>query len=145
MTIIENTLGAASIGFNVACCLFGVLTTQVFIYFKRYCLDRPIYKFLVCCCHCLFCIASEYLIKGLVTLVNFSLYQDFVLTYHKDAGVIRSSTYWIFNILLQHNVRFLRILYVVVLVAEYVLQTLWPLGGSLRRQPCLVSYIISPS
>ncbi len=112
MTVVENTLGAASIGFNVACCLFGVLTTQVFIYFKRFCLDKPVYKFLVCYCHRLFCLGSKYFdlyMEGFHTLVNRlpnQIIQCCADTL-QGAGVTGSSTYWIFDILLQHKVRFM--------------------------------------
>ncbi|KIM43035.1 hypothetical protein M413DRAFT_69508 [Hebeloma cylindrosporum] len=44
---IQNTLGVASIGFSVSCAVFGILSTQVFVYFQRYPADRAIYKVLV--------------------------------------------------------------------------------------------------
>jgi len=44
---IDATLGAAFIGFGVSCIVFGVLTTQVFIFYQRYPLDRIAYKLLV--------------------------------------------------------------------------------------------------
>ncbi len=44
---INNTLGAVLIGFAVACCVYGILVTQVFRYFSRYPFDRPVYKGLV--------------------------------------------------------------------------------------------------
>ncbi len=44
---IDNTLGAVLVGFAVACCVYGILITQVFSYFSRYPLDRLVYKFLV--------------------------------------------------------------------------------------------------
>ncbi|KAI5123448.1 hypothetical protein M0805_008820 [Coniferiporia weirii] len=43
----DNTLGAAFVGFAVACLLLGVLSTQVYSYFVRYTYDRPLYKALV--------------------------------------------------------------------------------------------------
>lgn len=43
----DSTLGAASIGFSVSCVVFGVLTTQVYTYFRRYPSDRVAYKLLV--------------------------------------------------------------------------------------------------
>lgn len=44
---INNTLGAVLIGFAVACCVYGILVTQIFSYFLRYPFDRPVYKGLV--------------------------------------------------------------------------------------------------
>lgn len=46
-TTIDNTLGAVLVGFACACCVYGILVTQVFTYFSRYPGDRPVYKFLV--------------------------------------------------------------------------------------------------
>lgn len=43
----DSTLGAASVGFFASAILFGVLTTQVFTYFRRYPSDKPGYKALV--------------------------------------------------------------------------------------------------
>jgi hypothetical protein len=43
----HETLGAASIGFSLSCGVFGILTTQMFIYFKRYPKDKAGYKALV--------------------------------------------------------------------------------------------------
>lgn len=44
---LDSTLGAAAIGLSVSCVVFGILTTQVFLYFRRYPADRPFYKVLV--------------------------------------------------------------------------------------------------
>ncbi|KAK0187650.1 hypothetical protein F5146DRAFT_1141111 [Armillaria mellea] len=44
---INSTLGAVLIGFAVACCVYGILVTQIFSYFLRYPFDRPVYKGLV--------------------------------------------------------------------------------------------------
>lgn len=46
---IDGTLGAVFIGFAVACFIYGILVTQIFSYFWRYPLDRPVYKVLVSC------------------------------------------------------------------------------------------------
>ncbi|KAJ6612011.1 hypothetical protein B0H10DRAFT_335774 [Mycena sp. CBHHK59/15] len=43
----DNTLGAMVVGFAASCVVFGVLLTQVWTYFGRYNLDKPIYKLLV--------------------------------------------------------------------------------------------------
>jgi len=43
----DNTLGAAFIGFTLSCMVFGVLTTQVYTYFRLFPQDRVIHKFLV--------------------------------------------------------------------------------------------------
>lgn len=43
----HGTLGAASIGFYFSCVVFGVLTTQVVVYFQRFPNDRLVYKALV--------------------------------------------------------------------------------------------------
>ena len=44
---VDDTLGAALIGFAFSCVVFGVNTNQVFTYFQRYPGDRLAYKFLV--------------------------------------------------------------------------------------------------
>ena len=41
---VDQTIGAMSIGFSLSCLLFGVLSTQVFIYFRRYPHDMYGYK-----------------------------------------------------------------------------------------------------
>ena len=41
---VDQTIGAMSIGFSLSCLLFGVLSTQVFIYFRRYPPDMYGYK-----------------------------------------------------------------------------------------------------
>ncbi|KAF4617319.1 hypothetical protein D9613_005804 [Agrocybe pediades] len=46
-TTIGSTLGAASIGFYVSCVVFGVFTTQIFVYFRRFPSDRLAYKVLL--------------------------------------------------------------------------------------------------
>lgn len=43
----HETLGAASVGFSISCGIFGILTTLIFIYFRRYPRDRLVYKVLV--------------------------------------------------------------------------------------------------
>jgi len=43
---IENTLGAAFVGFAFSCVVYGIMTVQVYTYFRRYPNDRRIYKFL---------------------------------------------------------------------------------------------------
>lgn len=44
---IDNTLGAVLVGFAVSCCVYGILITQIYVYFSRYPEDRLVYKFLV--------------------------------------------------------------------------------------------------
>ncbi|KAF9465361.1 hypothetical protein BDZ94DRAFT_1214896 [Collybia nuda] len=44
---IDSTLGAVFVGFAVACFVYGILVTQIFSYFWRYPMDRPIFKVLV--------------------------------------------------------------------------------------------------
>ncbi|KAJ7082009.1 hypothetical protein B0H15DRAFT_912510 [Mycena belliarum] len=44
---VDDTLGAAFIGFAVSCAAVGINTNQVFTYFRRYPEDRLAYKFLV--------------------------------------------------------------------------------------------------
>ncbi|KAJ6542184.1 hypothetical protein DFH09DRAFT_1174245 [Mycena vulgaris] len=44
---VDDTLGAALIGFAFSCVVFGVNTNQVFTYFLRYPEDKLAYKFLV--------------------------------------------------------------------------------------------------
>ncbi|KAL5501432.1 hypothetical protein ACEPAH_8692 [Sanghuangporus vaninii] len=43
----DDTLGAAFIGFAVATVFYGILMVQMYSYFQRYTLDRPLYKLLV--------------------------------------------------------------------------------------------------
>lgn len=51
---VDDTLGAASIGFAFSCVAFGILTAQVYTYFRRYPSDRPVYHVLVS----LYCLAQ---------------------------------------------------------------------------------------
>jgi len=44
---VHSTLGAVSVGFFASSVVFGVLTWQVFTYFRRYPSDKPAYKVLV--------------------------------------------------------------------------------------------------
>ncbi|GLB45095.1 hypothetical protein LshimejAT787_1901730 [Lyophyllum shimeji] len=44
---LDSTLGAVAIGLSVSCVVFGVLSTQVFLYYRRYPADRLFYKLLV--------------------------------------------------------------------------------------------------
>ncbi|KAJ7921129.1 hypothetical protein B0H13DRAFT_2656178 [Mycena leptocephala] len=44
---LDNTLGAAVIGFAASCVVFGILLTQVWTYFSRYNSDSALYKILV--------------------------------------------------------------------------------------------------
>jgi hypothetical protein len=44
---IYKSLGAAFIGFAVACCLYGTLLSQIFDYYLRCHQDKPLYKILV--------------------------------------------------------------------------------------------------
>ncbi|PFH51226.1 hypothetical protein AMATHDRAFT_191716 [Amanita thiersii Skay4041] len=44
---IHSTLGALFVGYAVACCIYGILLTQIFGYFRRYPLDKPMYKIVV--------------------------------------------------------------------------------------------------
>ena len=43
----HETLGAASIAFSISCGVFGIFTTLIFIYFRRYPKDKVWYKVLV--------------------------------------------------------------------------------------------------
>jgi len=44
---IDNTLGALFVGFASACCIYGILVSQIYTYFVNYPLDKPIYKAVV--------------------------------------------------------------------------------------------------
>ncbi|KAJ6536208.1 hypothetical protein B0H19DRAFT_1317831 [Mycena capillaripes] len=44
---LDNTLGAAVVGFAVSCVVFGILLTQAWTYFSRYNSDAALYKILV--------------------------------------------------------------------------------------------------
>ncbi|KAJ3809304.1 hypothetical protein F5876DRAFT_44159 [Lentinula aff. lateritia] len=44
---IDNTLGALFVGFAMACCIYGILLSQIYTYLANYPLDRPVYKFIV--------------------------------------------------------------------------------------------------
>ncbi|KAJ3860824.1 hypothetical protein EV359DRAFT_74996 [Lentinula novae-zelandiae] len=41
---IDNTLGALFVGFAMACCIYGILLSQIYTYLGNYPLDRPVYK-----------------------------------------------------------------------------------------------------
>ncbi|KAJ3907628.1 hypothetical protein F5879DRAFT_1008214 [Lentinula edodes] len=41
---IDNTLGALFVGFAMACCIYGILLSQIYTYLANYPLDRPVYK-----------------------------------------------------------------------------------------------------
>jgi len=41
---VDSTLGAIFVGFAVACCVYGILLTQIFSYFWRYPLDKLHFK-----------------------------------------------------------------------------------------------------
>jgi hypothetical protein len=43
---VDNTLGAAFVGFSISCVVYGLMTAQVYTYFRRYPNDRYCYKFL---------------------------------------------------------------------------------------------------
>jgi hypothetical protein len=43
----DNTLGAVLVGFAVACIVYGILLTQMWVYFSRFPGDRWVYKALV--------------------------------------------------------------------------------------------------
>lgn len=45
--LINHTLGAVFIGFAFACVLYGILITQVFHYFRRYPMDKLVFKLTV--------------------------------------------------------------------------------------------------
>ncbi|PPQ72256.1 hypothetical protein CVT26_006983 [Gymnopilus dilepis] len=53
MGYVDSTLGAVFVGFNISCVVFGVLTTQAYVYFQRFPLDRLPYKILVASLWCL--------------------------------------------------------------------------------------------
>ncbi|KAJ3985318.1 hypothetical protein F5890DRAFT_1553275 [Lentinula detonsa] len=44
---IDNTLGALFVGFTVACCVYGILLSQIYTYLTHYPMDRSIYKIIV--------------------------------------------------------------------------------------------------
>lgn len=44
---VYKTLGAVFVGFSVACCLYGVLLSQIFGYYLQYTQDKLFYKYLV--------------------------------------------------------------------------------------------------
>ncbi|KDR82515.1 hypothetical protein GALMADRAFT_237851 [Galerina marginata CBS 339.88] len=71
---LDNTLGAASIGFSVSCVVFGVLTTQLFVYFQRFPSDRIVYKLLVAALWSLELIDQTFIAYSLYfyTITNFN-------------------------------------------------------------------------
>ncbi|KAH6912867.1 hypothetical protein BKA70DRAFT_1218962 [Coprinopsis sp. MPI-PUGE-AT-0042] len=83
----HETLGAASVGFSLSCGVFGILTTMIFIYFRRYPQDTVGYKVLACgefvrlALHCL-AIESDKLVKVI--------------------GAPGPNLRWLFDILLHH-------------------------------------------
>ncbi|TFK34807.1 hypothetical protein BDQ12DRAFT_656505 [Crucibulum laeve] len=86
MGTFDETLGAASIGFSISCVVFGVLTTQVFVYFQRYHADRPMYKILV---------ATLWIIELLdQILIGYSVYYYTVTHYAEPLVLINGSIIW---------------------------------------------------
>ena len=44
---IDTSLGAVFIGFALACCVYGILVSQIFSYFRNYPGDRTVFKWTV--------------------------------------------------------------------------------------------------
>ena len=44
---VDNTLGAALVGFSISCVILGILLKELFTYFSRYPNDKIGYKLLV--------------------------------------------------------------------------------------------------
>ncbi|PFH51227.1 hypothetical protein AMATHDRAFT_59512 [Amanita thiersii Skay4041] len=71
----HSTLGAMFVGFCVACVIFGVLSIQVFTYFRRFPSDRSVYKVLV---------AAIWLLEVLdQVLIGYSVY-FYVISHYGD-------------------------------------------------------------
>jgi len=49
---VHSTLGAVFIGFAAACVIFGILTAQMFSYYRNYPGDKLLFKLLVCWLFC---------------------------------------------------------------------------------------------
>ncbi|EEB94937.1 hypothetical protein MPER_06173 [Moniliophthora perniciosa FA553] len=85
---IDNTLGAVLVGFAVACCIYGILVTQVFTDYSNYPSDRVVYKFLVV------------LILVLETtdqaLIGHIIYHYGITNFSNLLAVLRGSTTWSF-------------------------------------------------
>ncbi|KAF8158032.1 hypothetical protein B0H34DRAFT_707244 [Crassisporium funariophilum] len=84
--VFDDTLGAASIGFSVSCVVFGVFTTQVFVYFQRYPLDRPAYKFLV---------AFLWIIELLDQIfIGYAVYYYTITNYNDPLVLLNGDIFW---------------------------------------------------
>ncbi|KAF9524257.1 hypothetical protein CPB83DRAFT_910032 [Crepidotus variabilis] len=83
---VPDTIGAAFVGFSVSCGLFGALSMQVFVYFQRYYLDRPIYKFLV---------AFLWLLELLDQIfIGYSVYYYNILYYNRPEEIMLGNIVW---------------------------------------------------
>lgn len=47
MSLVDQTLGAVLVGFALSCCVYGVLCTQMFTYFRNYPGDKRHFKITV--------------------------------------------------------------------------------------------------
>ncbi|KAF9561798.1 hypothetical protein CPC08DRAFT_761878 [Agrocybe pediades] len=85
-TTIGSTLGAASIGFYVSCVVFGVFTTQIFVYFRRFPSDRLAYKVLV---------ASLWILEFVDQIfIAYSVYYYTITHYSDPAVLFTGSVIW---------------------------------------------------
>jgi hypothetical protein len=44
---IDSSLGAVFVGFALACCVYGILVSQIFSYFRNYPGDKTLFKLTV--------------------------------------------------------------------------------------------------
>lgn len=85
---IDSTLGAVFVGFAVACCIYGVLVSQVFSYFWRYPQDRPHFKLTV--------IALLLLETADQTFIGHLSYYYSITSFAKPENLIRATVTWSF-------------------------------------------------
>ncbi|RDB14778.1 hypothetical protein Hypma_016442 [Hypsizygus marmoreus] len=85
---IDSTLGAVFVGFAVACCVYGILVTQVFSYFWRYPQDRPHFKVLV--------IAILLLETADQTFIGHLVYFYSITNFANPQALLRATVTWSF-------------------------------------------------
>ncbi|KAF9258572.1 hypothetical protein L218DRAFT_1080363 [Marasmius fiardii PR-910] len=91
---IDNTLGAVLVGFAFACCIYGILFSQVFSYFSNYPSDRLVYKFLVVLILCMETTDQA--------LIGHILYFYGISNYAKIVVLLKAETTW--SLILQQTI-----------------------------------------
>ncbi|KAF8879098.1 hypothetical protein CPB84DRAFT_318120 [Gymnopilus junonius] len=86
MGLVDSTLGATFIGFNISCVIFGILTTQVYVYFQRFPLDKLAYKLLVAALWCLELLDQIF--------IAYSVYFYVITNFANPFAILRGKIIW---------------------------------------------------